>query len=177
MSAIPSDSGPGPLDPPPGCDWVVAHARPRAEKRITQICRSRGMPFYLPLRERTHVYGSRRRTFSSPLFSGYVFCCTTMADRAWLRQNQHVANLLEVADQQGLLIQLRQVQLAIAAGQIIEVLPYLEAGKRVRVIAGPLKGLEGVVVRGKGRMRIVVNVDLIQQSIVTEIDGDALAPA
>ena len=177
MKVAASDAGTGPVDPPPDYAWMVAHARPRAEKRISMVCRSRSMPFYLPLRERTHTYGQRRRIFSSPLFPGYVFCCGSVQDRIWLRQNQHVANLLEVADQQALLTQLRQVELALAGGHIIEVLPYLEAGKRVRVIAGPLKGLEGVVVRGKGTSRIVLNVDMIQQAIVTEIDGDSLAPA
>lgn len=166
-----------PIPAPADHAWLVAHARPRAEKRIALFCRSKAMPFFLPLRSKTHSYGARKRTFASPLFPGYVFCCATVAGRSWLRQNQHVANVLEVHDQAGLLAQLKQVEMALQAGQIVEVLPYLEAGRRVRVTAGPLKDLEGVIVRGKGRSRIVINVDMIRHAVVAEVDGDLLVPA
>ena len=160
-----------------GLAWLVIHARPRAEKKIVLFCQTRNFASYLPVRSKTHIYGNRKRTFSSPLFPGYVFCCVDPAGRTLLRQNQHVANVLDVYDQAGLLAQLHQVQQVLSAGQIVEVLPYLEAGHRVRVPGGPLKGLEGVVLRAKGRTRIVLNVDMIVQSVVAEIDGDLLVPA
>jgi transcription antitermination factor NusG len=162
---------------PDGQAWLVAHARPRAEKKIVLFCRTKNFVSFLPLRSKTHSYGGRKRTFSSPLFPGYVFCCADVEGRTFLRQNQHVANILDVYDQAGLLAQLRQVHQAISAGQIVEVLPYLETGHRVRVTSGPLKGLEGVVLRAKGKTRIVLNVDMIVQSVVTEVDGDCLSPA
>ena len=162
---------------PEGSAWLVVHARPRAEKKIITFCRTRNFNAYLPLRSKTHNYGNRKRVFSSPLFPGYVFCCADAAGRTLLRQNQHAANVLDVYDQAGLLAQLLQVRQALSAGQIVEVLPYLEAGHRVRVTAGPLKGLEGVVIRAKGKTRIVINVDMIQQAVVTEVEGDLLAPA
>lgn len=159
-----------------GFEWVVVHARPRAEKKITLFCRTRGYASYLPLRDKTHMYGNRKRTFSSPLFTGYVFCCVDKTGKNLLRQNDHAANVLEVVDQTGLLEQLRQVRAAIAAGQIVEVLPYLEPGKRIRITTGPMRGLEGVVVRLKGKTRIIISVEMIQQSVVTEVDGDWLGP-
>ena len=178
MTNTPEQIAGDPLAPAPaGFAWLVVHARPRAEKKIALFCRTRSLPSYLPLRDKTHNYGGRKRTFSTPLFTGYVFCCADPAGKSLLRQNQHAANVLEVYDQAGLLAQLRQVRQALTVGQIVEVLPYLEAGHRVRVTAGPLKGLEGVVLRAKGKTRIVVNVDMIQQSVVTEVNGDDLAPA
>lgn len=162
---------------PEGHAWLVIHARPRAEKQIVAFCTARGIPSYLPLHHKAHNYGNRKRTYSSPLFPGYVFCCAATAGKSLLKQNQHTANVLDVIDQTGLLAQLRQVQQAIAAGQVVEVLPYLEAGNRVRVTAGPLKGLEGVVIRAKGSTRIVINVDMIRHGVVTEVDGNCLAPA
>jgi transcription antitermination factor NusG len=162
---------------PAGSAWLVVHARPRAEKKVTFFCRTHCYRSYLPVRSKTHTYGNRKRTFNSPLFAGYVFCCVDQAGRTLLRQNQHVANVLDVYDQAGLLAQLRQVRQALTAGQIVEVLPFLEAGHRVRVTNGPFRGLEGVVVRAKGRTRIVLNVDMIMQSVVAEVDGDWLAPA
>lgn len=162
---------------PEGRAWVVVHARPRAEKKITLFCRTRGYASYLPLREKTHMYGNRKRTFSSPLFTGYVFCCVDQQGKSLLRHNDHAANVLDVVDQTGLIAQLRQIRAAIAAGQVVEVLPYLEPGRRILVTTGPLRGLEGIVVRLKGKTRIIINVEMIQQAVVAEVDGDWLGPA
>lgn len=175
--ATPPDVSALDVPTPEGSAWCVVHARPRAEKQVAAFCLRQALPHYLPLRTKTHVYGGRRRTFQSPLFPGYVFCCSDVVERSTLRQNRHVANVLETSDQAGLLRQLRQVEVALQAGQIVDVLPYLEAGRRVRVTAGPLKGLEAVVLRGKGRTRIVINVEMVQQGVVAEVDGDCLAPA
>jgi transcription antitermination factor NusG len=52
-----------------------------------------------------------------------------------------------------------------------EPIPYLSAGSRVRVVAGPLRGLEGVIVRRDGGTRFVVSIDLIMRAIAIKIEG------
>lgn len=135
------------------------------------------MPAYLPLRRKVHRYGGRERAFWSPLFPGYLFCVATAPGRSTLRQNQHVANLLEVLDQARLIDQLRQIRQALSVDDVLEVMPYLAAGHRVQVTAGPFKGLEGVVLRVKGRAKVVLNVDMIQQAVCVEVESTWLAPA
>jgi transcription antitermination factor NusG len=162
---------------PPGAAWVVVHARPRCEKRVAATAGPRGFPVYLPLRNRSHRYGGRLRTHQVPLFTGYVFVCGDLPFQQWLRQNRHVARLIPVLDEDALLAQLRQIQLALDAGAAVEVLPFLEVGRRVKVGRGPLKGLEGLVQSHKGRMRLVVTLDIIRESVAVEIDSDLLDPA
>jgi transcription antitermination factor NusG len=157
--------------------WVVAHTRPRCEKKVEEYCRRNHWPVYLPLRRKVHRYGARVRAFLSPLFTGYVFCAVGRPGGSTLRQNRHVANVLAVVDQAELVEQLRQIRHALAAGEIVEVLPYLEKGRAVRVTAGPFKGLEGVVARVRGRARVVINVDMIQQAVSVEVDSSFLSPA
>ena len=56
--------------------------------------------------------------------------------------------------------------------------PYrgLAIGKKVRINAGALQGLEGVLVRNANGLRVVITVDLIQQSVAVELDADAVEP-
>ena len=54
--------------------------------------------------------------------------------------------------------------------------PYLKVGRRVRVRSGPLEGCEGILTRKKGLARLVLNVDLLQQSVSAEIDADCVEP-
>ena len=163
-------------EPGEGQRWVVVHARPRCEKKVQAAALRQGYVVYLPLHRRTHRYGARVRTFDNPLFPGYVFCLTDQDGVRWLSQNRYTANRLEVVDQQQLVHQLRQLQAALQSGLLTEAMPYLEAGRRVRVQAGPLRGLEGLIVRIKGQTRIVLNVDMIRESVSVEVDSALLAP-
>ncbi len=163
--------------PDDGRAWVVLHCRPRCEKKAVDFCERNGLPSYLPLRKKVHRYGAREKSFWSPLFPGYTFCVARPEQCATLRQNRHVANLLDVLDQATLVEQLRQIRQALAVGDVVEVMPYLEAGKPVRVTGGPLKGLEGVVLRVKGKTRVILNVDMIRQSVAMEVDAAYVEPA
>lgn len=156
--------------------WVVIHARPRCEKKVADEAVRQGIHFYLPLRPQTHRYGNRQRTFFKPLFGGYLFCRGDLQQRRWLRQNRYVANLLDVFDQEQLARQLAQIHTALQSNLIVEVMPFLEPGHRVRITAGPLKGFEGMVMRVHGRARVVLSVDMIRQAAVVEIDSTCLSP-
>ena len=162
--------------PPADLRWVVVHTRPRCEKKLADFARQQKLTVFLPLHQRVHRYGGRERAFSSPLFAGYVFCVADPVQRRLLQQNRYAANLLEVLDQAQLVQQLQQIQSALQLGDLLEVMPYLEGGHRVRVLAGPLRGAEGIVLRVKGRSRIVLNVDLIRESVAVEVDSAMLGP-
>lgn len=162
---------------PPEADWVVIHTRPRCEKKVAELCAQQKVDRYLPLLKRVHRYGQRVRAFMSPLFPGYLFCVLSRSQQSFFRQNRHVANLLPVLDPERLIVQLRHIRTALDTGDDVEVLPYLEVGKAVRVMQGPLRGVEGVIARVKGKTRIVINVDMIRESVSMEIDASFLDPA
>ena len=155
--------------------WTVIHARPRCEKKIEALCRHEGIEIYLPVREKVHVYGARVRRFTMPLFPGYVFGACDFAGRRYLQQNQNVANLIEVADQAGLISTLNSIRLALSVGQVEEVFPFIKKGQVVRITDGPLKGVEGIVERWKDRARVMINVEMIQQSVAVEVEAQHLS--
>ena len=49
--------------------------------------------------------------------------------------------------------------------------PYLREGQRVRIRRGQLSGVEGILVDGKAHKgRLVLSVELLQQSVAVEVD-------
>jgi transcription antitermination factor NusG len=52
----------------------------------------------------------------------------------------------------------------------------LTVGQRARIRSGALAGLEGIVVRKKNSLRVVLTMDMIMQSIAVEVDGEELEP-
>lgn len=60
--------------------------------------------------------------------------------------------------------------LGLAAGVKAEPHPYLRPGRRVRVIRGPLAGMDGTLVRRKERFHLVLSIELIMRSVLLEVD-------
>ena len=52
----------------------------------------------------------------------------------------------------------------------VEPSPFLKCGDWVRVKCGPLEGIEGILVRTKNQYRLVLSVELVQQSVAVEVD-------
>jgi transcription antitermination factor NusG len=52
--------------------------------------------------------------------------------------------------------------------------PYLRAGRRVRIRRGTLAGMEGILVRRKNALRVVLSIDLIMRSVSVEVDANDL---
>jgi transcription antitermination factor NusG len=48
--------------------------------------------------------------------------------------------------------------------------PYISIGQRVRIRSGALKDVEGVLVRKKENLRVVISVDSIMRSVLLEVD-------
>lgn len=53
---------------------------------------------------------------------------------------------------------------------------YLVAGEKVRIIAGALEGMAGVLIRKKNNFRVVLTLDLILQSMAVEVGIDEIEP-
>jgi transcription antitermination factor NusG len=53
----------------------------------------------------------------------------------------------------------------------------LREGRRVRVVNGPLMGMEGILLKTKpNKHRLVLSVDLLQESVSVEIDELDIEP-
>ncbi len=154
--------------------WWVVHTRSRNEKALAQDLISKDISYFLPMSWK--VSRKSRRTTRSllPLFNGYLFFCGKENERVELLKTNRVANLIEVDNQQKLLDELVQVNQALQSGAPLTPHNYIKEGQRCRVIAGPLMGLEGIVVRSNNAMRLVLQIDMLGQAASVEIDVDMI---
>ena len=152
--------------------WWVARTKSRNEKALAWWLHQSSIAYFLPMREKT----TRRkgRVFKSllPLFSGYLFFSATEEQRVTALTSNRIAQLLEVPDQQQLLGDMTAIHDAISKGASLDPHPYLKQGDRCRVAAGPLAGLEGMLVRRKGVTRLVLQIDMLGQAAAAEVDAD-----
>jgi transcription antitermination factor NusG len=156
--------------------WFVAHTRPRREKKLADFCVRRALSATLPCYDSVHKYRGKTVGFRKPLFPGYVFLKLHEADRDTIRRNDHVANLLEVFDQTTFENQLNDILLALKANLGVRLAPALGQGMRVRIKAGPLEGIEGVVEQRYGLTTVLLRLDFINQAAAVKLDAQSLEP-
>jgi transcription antitermination factor NusG len=55
--------------------------------------------------------------------------------------------------------------------------PYLNNGDAVRIVAGPLAGMTGILTRRKHAYRVVLSIEAIMRSIVVEVSEFDIEPS
>ena len=156
--------------------WWVAHVKSRQEKALARHLQPLGIPYYLPQREQKIRRAGRKFVSYLPLFPGYLFFRGTDDDRCAALRSNLVGRVIEVVDQPLLDAELGRLRTLQESGLPLVSHPYIEPGSAVSITDGPFRGYEGVVVRAKGRLRIVISISLLRTSFAVELDREALAP-
>jgi len=158
--------------------WYAAYTSANHEKRVAEQLVQRSVAHFLPLYASIRKWKDRRVELNLPLFPGYVFVQMALRDRLQVLQIPGVANLVGFGGTPTALPEgeIEALRTSLGSGVRAEPHPFLTAGRRVRVKAGPLAGLQGILVRRKSKARFVLSVDLVMRSIAVEIDETDLAP-
>lgn len=159
-----------------GETWCVGHTRPRCEKKFSDLLRAERLEHYLPLVSSVRRYGLRAKTFTKPLFPGYVFVRLPDGRKNRLYQQDLLVRLLAVDDEARFLRQLEDVQRIVASGLEASLHPLLHRGTHVRVTGGPLRGLEGTINDPANPKGIVLAIDVLQQGLLVRIPLEDLKP-
>ena len=154
--------------------WYVAHTRPRCEKKLLEYCQRNSLDARLLCYRSAHKYRGKTVVFSKPLFPGYVFIQMFVEQCGMVVQSDYLANLLEVADQVLFVHQLGEVMRALETDLEIRVAPTIGEGVRVKIKAGPLRGVEGWVEKRYGVNTVLLRLDFISQAAAVKIEASDL---
>lgn len=157
-------------------NWFVFHTKARQEKAFARQLHGFGLPFFLPLVQKENLIRNKKVTSHIPVFNGYIFLYVTEEERVQALTTNRTTNILPVEDQHQLVSDLQNVQQLILADAPLTVERRLVAGQRVRIKAGPMQGLEGIVERRRGQSVLYVAITMLQQSATIEIDDFLLEP-
>ena len=158
--------------------WWVAHTRPRAEKALALDLTRISVPHYLPLCQRvTRSRATQRISRSTvPVFAGYLFFVADEEERIRAVRTNRIVSVLKVPDQSRLVAELSQIQRVLVANAAFGRNPAIKVGRWVRIVAGPLLGVEGIVSGQRPPLRLFLNVDILGQSITVETTPDVVEP-
>lgn len=154
--------------------WWLVHTRPRSEKALAADLDRLGIGYFLPLVRVRRRVGGRTTERALPLFPGYLFLRGGDEERCATMHTKRAANVIKVVNQTGLDADLAQVTRVTESDKPVDLYPGIKRGRKCIVARGPLKGLEGVVVRRRDVCRVYVAVDVLGQSAEVEIDVSML---
>jgi transcription antitermination factor NusG len=154
--------------------WYVAHTRPRCEKRLLQYCERENIAARLLCYQSAHKYRGKTVVFQKPLFPGYVFIQMPAEKRRVVLQSDHLANLLEVIEQDLFVRQLDEVMRALETNLEIRLAPTIGEGMRVKIKSGPLRGVEGWVEKRYGMNTVLIRLDFISQAAAVKLEASHL---
>src|SRR5271168_790354 len=152
--------------------WFVAHTRPRREKKLRDFCEREGFHVALPCYRTERKYRGKTVVFFKPLFPGYVFIQLTSEHRQKIIQNDCVARLLTVSDQDTFTRQLSEILQALETELEIILAPEIGVGQRVKIKSGPLKGVEAWVEQRHGISTVLLRLDFIGQAAAVKVGAD-----
>src|SRR5262249_41289281 len=112
-----------------------------------------------------------------PLFPGYVFLHADADGREIVYDRTQVANCLRVPDQERMWQDLVRVFDLMTSGHPMTPEEKLPPGARVVITDGPLRGLEGKVIRHGTQCRLVLEVAFIQRGVSVELENWMVKPA
>lgn len=152
-------------------EWFAVYVMSRHEKRIAEHLKIRQIEHFLPLYEARRKWKDGSKVILQlPLFPNYLFVRTLRNQRG--RALEVPGVLSAVGKRESSVIPetyIDSLQKAVTFGKV-EPHPYLGTGSMVRVGAGPMAGLQGIVVRQKSGCRVVLSLDLIMRSVAVEVD-------
>jgi transcription antitermination factor NusG len=153
-------------------EWYAAYTHARHEKRVAHQLQERGIEHFLPVYHSVRIWKDRRKELDMVLFPGYVFARIDLADKLRVLKLPGVVRFVSFNGQPTPLAgdDLEALRNALHRGVKAEHHPYLTAGRRVKVVRGPLTGASGILLRLKNNWRIVISIDAIMRSVSVEID-------
>ena len=149
--------------------WFACHTKPRCEKKFAALLVAERFAHYLPLITSVRRYRDQTKTFTKPLFPGYVFAEIPPDRKNRVYQQDLLVRAIWVEDQPRMLRQLEDVKTIVASGVELSLHPLLKKGTRVKIAGGPLHGIEGVVDDPANPRGVVIAVDVLQQGLLVRL--------
>ena len=161
--------------------WYVAYTRVNQEFLIKKKLDELGIENFLPREEQVRDTPLGRKTIQVLLIHGMIFIHTDKTTSFSLI-NEYCLNIVYLKDVEGrhsLIVPDKQMEdfmfLLDFSPAGIEILNKdLKRGDRVRVIKGPLLGLEGELVRLRGHKRVVIRLEGVASIATSYIPGSFL---
>jgi len=147
--------------------WYVAYVRLFHERKTAEKLSAMGIESFVPVREEIHQWSQRKKKVMRVLIPQMIFIHATPKERMDALTLASISHYMVLRGEHTPAVipdgQMKQFMFMVDySEETIEMfLSPLEPGQTVKVIKGPLAGLEGELVEVEGKSKVVVRLDLL----------------
>lgn len=158
--------------------WYVVYTRSRAEKKVNDELTFQNIESFLPLQKKLRQWKDRKKWVEFPLLSGYCFVNITRREYEKVLQ---CANVVCFVTFEGKAAVIPEIQID-ALRRVSKQFDFemnvttekFEPGQKVEVIAGPMIGARGELVKARGKHKFIIRLDQLKSAIAVEIPVEHL---
>jgi transcription antitermination factor NusG len=158
----------------PTC-WYAVHTRSKFEKTVRAELTAKGIENFLPVVHEVHRWKDRDKVVELPVFPGYIF----------VRIANRPAEIIPILRTEGAVrilggsrdiepvpdVEIEAIQRVVEAKLPFFPHACLHEGDRVKVKKGPLRDVEGLLVRvNQHQGRLVLAVEMLSRAVAVEVD-------
>ena len=172
MKSIANDNSESELGKPYIKYWYAVYVRSRQEKKVHRLFEEKGVESSLPLIKSTRQWSDRKKKVEIPLFRGYVFIKIDVGrNKLNILKTDGVVKFIGIKKKPSRIPdeEIRWVHMMLEESDTVKNEKGIPVGQKVRVSAGPFKGVEGVVIRAGNQSRLVVVIESIMHVVSVEI--------
>lgn len=157
--------------------WFAVRTAAKHEKMAVKELRALGIECYIPLREKTYTYTSKKVVRELPLLSGYVFVKVRSSEVNTVRFSNFVSRFVmlgrirkQVTEAEMDLLRKISTDRKLDWQTIDEAFDFAE-GTPVEIIKGPLAGVRGIYLNKKSKKTFVIALGSLNACLATcEVD-------
>lgn len=157
--------------------WYVFYCKSRAEKKLFDTLKLHGFSPFLPLTTVKRQWSDRIKKVSVPLFPNYIFVHCTASQVPKITAFNHVVSPVRQNGKYATLKSDEKVYIdqVLTTGYPFELIETIvEKGDLVEVSIGALKGIKGQVLHHQGQTHVVIEVEVLNKSMVVTVPSNQL---
>ena len=162
--------------------WIAVLVQVNCEKRTATRLRKEGYETYIPTQQEVHQWSDRKKKVDRLIMPMVVFVRASLREEEWLRNQSFIHRLLALPgsdeDKKRFATpipdnQIERLKFLLEnADSEVTIVSNFKVGDSVRVISGPLKGLEGLVSEIDEKSSVVgVRIDGLGYACVKMLKG------
>lgn len=161
-----------------GWPWLAVWTRSRHEATVRNQLDAKGLETFLPTAVRWSQWKDRRKRIDWPLFPGYCFVRLQPIDAMRALSCAGAVRLVSFNGQPAPVsdVEIASVRRLVESELRVDPCPFVHEGDPVEVVAGPLRGVVGRLVKKGPHARLAVSVGLIGRGLTVDVDAADVRP-
>ncbi|HSD94176.1 MAG TPA: UpxY family transcription antiterminator [Syntrophales bacterium] len=159
--------------------WYAVHTRSRHESKVCDSLVLKSIEAFLPKIEVWSRRKDRRKKIQLPMFPGYLFVQLAPADNQARLDILKTAGVVKMLGTAGGNVpipvpddKIEAIRRLVDSKVEIQHYRYPRVGERARILDGPFKEIEGLVVKADLRKDLfVITIEILQRAVAIEMQG------